>query len=90
MVRAEKIPTVAEDLRLMKTWQESTYTIDQWAYRYFGYSPDRVNPHNLYLLMAFETGYTGLLVFLAMLQALFKDSNGLLNKRHTRHMVIFE
>lgn len=77
----KKLPTVAAEGGYVDRWKSGTEPWHPWAVNYFSYGEGRVNPHNFYLMVLFETGALGLAAYLAfMLTIGFKSFLGSLSR----------
>lgn len=77
----KKLPTVAAEGGYVERWKSGTELWYPWAVNYFSYGEGRVNPHNFYLMVLFETGALGLAAYLAFMLALgFKSLLGTLSR----------
>ncbi len=66
----KKLPTVAAEGGYIDRWKGGTEPWHQWAVNYFSLGEGRVNPHNFYLMVLFETGAFGLAAYLAFMLTL--------------------
>lgn len=77
----KKLPTVAAEGGYVDRWKSGTEPWHPWAVNYFSYGEGRVNPHNFYLMVLFETGVLGLAAYLAFMLAIgFKSFLGSLSR----------
>lgn len=83
----KKLPTVAHDRGFMNRWTNSLDPMDKIAHEYFVFGEGRVNPHNFYLSVMFETGALGLLAYLCLMFAVFFYAVQLARDRHYREDV---
>lgn len=80
----KKLPTVAAEGGYVDRWKGGTEPWHPWAVNYFSYGEGRVNPHNFYLMVLFETGALGLAAYLAFMLAIgFKSVLGTLGNNMT-------
>lgn len=77
----KKLPTVASEGGYIDHWKNGSEPWHQWAVNYFSLGAGRVNPHNFYLMVLFETGALGLAAYLAFMLAIgFKSLLGSLSR----------
>lgn len=65
----KKLPTVAAANGHMERWRNSNEPVDEWTFKYFSYGEGRVNPHNFYMALLFETGLLGLFAYVSLMLA---------------------
>ncbi len=66
----KKLPTVASENAHLQRWEAETEPWHRGALNYFSLGAGRVNPHNFYLMVMFETGVIGLVAYLLFMLGL--------------------
>ncbi len=66
----KKLPIVAEANGYLERWKTGSEPWQAWAANYYlGHTYGQVNPHNFYLMVMFEVGMLGLILYLALMLA---------------------
>jgi len=64
----KKLPIVAETNGHLERWKTGSEPWHSWAANYYlGHTYGQINPHNFYLMVMFEVGMLGLMMYLALM-----------------------
>lgn len=77
----KKLGAIAVERGHVDRWRaQADDPFAKWQSWYFSLPTDKVNPHNLYLQIYFESGLVGLAAYLAMLGVLFWQALGIVRR----------